>query len=336
MTGEPATGSPDNGDHWRMSREPSSAQPPITDPADPRWLPPKPKRDKSLLIVGIVIAVALVAGIGFTFFGKDGLLRSDDDGAVVIGTTEASQDFWPIFVRKAEERGVTIRTRSFSDYTQLNPATSQGQLDLNLFQHLQYLADYNTQTGSSLTPVGSTYITPLAIYSHRFDDVAAIPSGGTVAVPNDATNQARALLVLQSAGLISLRDGGSTRSTPADVLPASRVKVESIKPEQTVTSLASVDAAVINNNFAQDAGLDPASAIYQDDPNSEAAQPYINVIVAQSGHADDPRFAEIVAAYHDPEVTAAVVNQSRDTAVIVDLPRPELVGILDRIEEQLR
>ncbi|MGC4935928.1 MetQ/NlpA family ABC transporter substrate-binding protein [Gordonia sp. DT30] len=289
-----------------------------------------------MLVAGIVVVLVVVVGLGFTLFGNSGLLRSDDGDSVTIGTTEASQDYWPIFVRKAKDRGVTIKTVNFSDGNQVNPALAQKQVDLNLFQHLQFLADYNVSTGNHLVPVGSTYIVPLAVYSKRHHSIQDIPDGGTVAIPNDATNQARALLVLKAAGLVDLRGGGNIKSTPADVLSGSRVNVVPVAAQQTVASLPSVDAAVINNNFAQDAGLDPASAIYQDDPKSAAAEPYINIIVARPDDADNAAFGKVVEAFHDPEVTAALVKQSKNTAVIVSRPRADLEQILDRLEGQLR
>ena len=309
----------------------------MDDHDDPHWLPPKPKRDRSLLIAGLVVIIALVVGVGVTFFGASGLFASDDDADVVtIGTTEGTQDYWPIFVRKAKEQGITINTVNFSDANQPNPALAQGHVDLNLFQHLQFLADYNVSTHNNLAPVGSTYIVPLAIYSEKHDSLDAIPQGASVAIPNDPTNQARALLVLQAAGLVSLRDGGSIKATPTDVLADSRVNVVPIAAQQTVTSLPSVDAAVINNNFAQDANLDPSSAIYKDDPKSPAAAPYTNVIVARGGDENNARYQKVVKIFHDPEVTAALVAQSKDTAVIVQRPQAELKQILTGLEEQIR
>lgn len=306
------------------------------DPTDQYWLPPKPKRDRSLVVAGGAVALALLIGAVFTFFGSSGLFRDDDGSEVSIATTEATQDYWPIFVRKAKDKGVTIKTVSFADGNQVNPALAQRQVDLNLFQHLQFLADYNTSTNSDLAPVGSTYIVPLAVYSKKVTSIEAIPVGGQVAIPNDATNQARALLVLQSAKLVELRGGGTIKSTPADVLPSSRVRVVPVAAQQTVTSLPSVDAAVINNNFAQDAGLDPKTAIYQDDPNSRAAEPYINIIVSRAADKEKPEFQKVVEAFHDPEVTAALIAQSKGTAVIVTRPADELVTILNRLEDELR
>ncbi len=307
-------------------------------PHDPLWLPPKPKRDRSLVVAGVVVAVALVVGLVFSLFGgSNAILRSGGGDVVTIGTTEGSADFWPILQRLAADEGITIRVVNFADYAQPNPALAQGQTNLNLFQHLQFLASYNVAAGETLTPIGSTVVVPLGLYSQRYTSVADIPDGAQVAIPNDPTNQARALLVLQQAGLVRLRGGGNILSTPADVdTVGTRIAVVPISAQQTVTSLPSVAAAVINNGFALDADLDPSSAIYNDDPNSPAAEPYINAFVSREEDKDNPTYLKIVELYHDPEVTKAVVDASRDTAVIVDKPAADLQRITRDLEDQIR
>lgn len=179
-------------------------------------------------------------------------------------------------------------------------------------------------------------VVPLGIYSDRHDSLEAIPAGGVVAIPNDPTNQSRALLVLQQAGLVTLRGGGSIISTPADVLGTSKVQVEPVSAQQTVASLPSVDAAVINNGFAQDADIDPDTAIFSDDPNSPAAEPYINAFVSRAADRDNETYQRIVEIYHRPEVTEVVRASSRDTAVIVDQPGERLQEITVELEETLR
>ncbi|MCV7193982.1 MetQ/NlpA family ABC transporter substrate-binding protein [Mycolicibacterium brumae] len=317
----------------------SSAQDPAPDdPGDPLWLPPKPRRDRSLVVAGVGIAIALVAGLLFSLFGGANAIlgAGDAEQTVVIGTTEGSQDYWPVLQRLAAEEGITIKVVNFADYSQPNPALAQGQTDLNLFQHLLFLASYNVEAGEDLVPVGSTVVVPLGLYSRKYTAVGDIPDGAEIAIPNDPTNQARALLVLQQAGLIRLVGGGSVTSTPADVDAAgSRVKVVPISAQQTVTSLPSVAAAVINNGFAMDADIDPSSAIYNDDATSPAAQPYINAFAARAEDKDNPLFARIVELYHDPEVIKAVREASRNTSVIVDLPADELQRITVGLQEQL-
>jgi len=148
-------------------------------------------------VVVIVGAVVLIVN----------LTRSSDSAGrvtVKIGTTEASADYWPILIKLAAAQGIDIQTVNFGDYTQANPALSQGQLDLNLFQHLLYLASFNVSTNDTLTPIGSTVVVPLGVYSQKHTSLDQIPQGGQVTIPNDPTNQARALLVLQQAGLIKL------------------------------------------------------------------------------------------------------------------------------------
>ncbi len=306
--------------------------------ADPHWLPPKPKPDRSLIVAGIVVALGLVTGLVFSLFGgANAILGGDKSDEVTIGTTEGGADFWPILQKLAEQNDIKIKVVNFADYAQPNPALAQGQTDLNLFQHLQFLASYNVAANQNLTPIGSTVVVPLGLYSKRYTDVSQIPVGADVAVPNDPTNQARALLVLQQAGLVKLRGGGSTVSTPADVeTQASKVRVVPISAQQTVTSLPSVAAAVINNGFAMDANIDPSSAIYNDDPNSPAAEPYINAFVSRAQDKDNPTYLKIVELYHDPAVLKAVVDASRNTAVIVNKPAAELQRITSDLEAQIR
>jgi len=304
---------------------------------DPHWLPPRPKRDRSLIIAGVIVAVGLVIGLVLSLFGgPNALFTSDKADVVTIGTTEGSADYWPILQKLAAEQGITIKIVNFADYSQPNPALAQGQTDLNLFQHLQFLASYNVAANQTLVPVGATVVVPLGLYSKQYKAVSDIPTGSDVAVPNDPTNQARALLVLQQAGLIKLQGGGSILSTPADVEPGGRVRVVPLSAQQTVTSMASVAAAVINNGFAMDANIDPSSAIYKDDPNSPAARPYINAFVARAQDKDNPIYRKIVEIYHNPEVTKAVVDASKNTAVIVNTPASELQTITDGLQEQIR
>lgn len=253
---------------------------------------------------------------------------------VKIGVTDADQDYWTVFKKLARERSIDLQTVNFSDYTQANPAVAQGQLDLNLFQHLVFLATYNQQSHQTLTPVGSTYVVPLSLYSRKHKSLRAIPAGAKIAIPNDATNQARALLVLQQAGLLKLQGGGNILSTPADVdRGASKVQVAPVDASQTVTSLSSVDGAVINNDFALDGKLNPKSALFADDPKSAASQPYINVIVAREQDKDNPTYAEVVKLYQDPRVAKLVVAESKNTSVLVRKPAAALRKLLAGLEK---
>ncbi|PFG36633.1 D-methionine transport system substrate-binding protein [Flavimobilis soli] len=255
---------------------------------------------------------------------------------VRIGVVGSQDDQWPVFEKKAEEAGIDVEIINFTAYTEPNPALSQGQLDLNQFQHLQYLADYNVASDDNLTPIGSTAIYPLALYSSEYDSVDAIPAGSEIAVPNDPTNLNRALFVLQSAGLVQLKDGGSLASTELDVLPESKVKVTPVDAAQAAISLQSVAGAVINNDFIADAGLKPEDAIAQDDPTSVGARPYINIWVARDEDKNDPTLLKLVEIAHDAEVEEALKAASGGSAVIVKEDGATLAGYLADIQAQIK
>ena len=183
----------------------------------------------ALAAVPLVIALAGCAS-GSSEAGSSG--GSTEDEVVKIGVVGKSDEQWPAFVEAAADEGITVELVDFGSYEQPNPALSAGELDLNQFQHIVYLAQYNDASGEDLTPIGATAIYPLGLYSQKFEDVADIPEGETVAVPDDASNQARALLVLQSAGLIELKSGArscptwqtSTRRSPRSRSRRSRLR----------------------------------------------------------------------------------------------------------------
>ncbi|HWV79526.1 MAG TPA: MetQ/NlpA family ABC transporter substrate-binding protein [Isoptericola sp.] len=282
-----------------------------------------------------VTAIAAASTLALSACGG-GSGNAEGDGTLRIGVVGASDDKWAVFTEKAKEEGLDIELVDLQDYTQANPSLSQGELDANQFQHLQFLAGYNVDADDDLTPIGATAVYPLGLYSEKHASLEEIPAGGEVAVPNDPTNLARALLVLQEAGLIELKDGGSAVSTEADVLPSSKVTVTPVAAEQTPIQLKSVDASIVNNDFLEDAGLDPASALFQDDPDSEAAAPYINVWVARAEDKDDPDLAKLVEISHSDEVVAAEQKASGDTAVIKDNSPEELQEILSGLEDDIR
>ena len=263
-----------------------------------------------------------------------------DEGTVKIGVVGASDPYWATYEEAAEAEGIDVEIIDFAEYTQPNPALTEGELDLNQFQHIVYLARYNVSAGEDLVPVGSTAIYPLGLYSTQYDSVEEIPDGATVAVPNDESNLARGLLVLQSAGLVSLADGGSAFSTLDDVDEAkSRVKVTTLEASLTPTSLPDVAAAIINNDFVEDAGLSAADAIAQDDPSDPKAIPYVNIFAARSGEENNETYLKLVEIYQNTQaVQDGVQKASGNTAEFLKVPvedlRSSLAEVQKDIEEQ--
>ncbi|MFC4945240.1 MetQ/NlpA family ABC transporter substrate-binding protein [Pseudonocardia sp. GCM10023141] len=252
---------------------------------------------------------------------------------VKIGVTDASEDYWTVYQQKAQAKGITVEFVNFTDYNQPNPALSQNQLQLNEFQHLQYLANYNVKNKDTLVPIGATAVYPLPLYSTKHTAVDQIPQGGQVAIPNDPTNQARSLLVLEAAKLITIKGGGTSVSTPNDIdTAASKVTVVPVDAAQTATNLAGVDAAIVNNNYATAAKLGADKVIFKDDPNSASSKPYINAFVARAADKDNPTYVTLAALYQDPEVQAAVRKDLGDGGVFKNNDAADLQASTAQIE----
>lgn len=267
--------------------------------------------------------------------GSDG--ESTSEETVKIGVVGKADPQWPAFIDAAADEGITVEIIDFGSYEQPNPALAEGELDLNQFQHIVYLAQYNDASGQDLTAIGSTAIYPLGLYSQKYDDVDDISAGETVAVPDDASNQARALLVLQSAGLIELTSGGTIFSDLADVdESASKVKVTALEAALIPTSLPDVAAAIINNDFVEDAGLSFEDAIAQDDPSDSNALPYVNIFAARADDADNETYAKLVEIFQtDEDVQAGLLESSGNTAVALQTPVADLVESLKTVQEDV-
>jgi len=273
---------------------------------------------------------------------SDDAASSDGSAAPVVvklGTTDVSQPHWEILKGLAADEGIDLQIVGFSEYTQPNPALKDSEIDLNAFQHILYLADHNNNTGDDLKPIGSTLIVPLPLYSDKHKDVSEFTKGEQVAIPNDATNQARALFVLEGAGLVSFKNDPKV-PTPDDIdTDASTIVVRPVEASQTAGLIGDADIAgvVVNNNFATDAGFDLDGYVYADDPTSAGAQPYINVIAARPEDVDNPTYKKIVELYHDPKVLESVQESSGGTAVIVEgYDTAQLQEILAETEANLK
>jgi len=293
------------------------------------------KRILGATALALPLALVLSACAGANATQPSG--SAADTETVKIGVVGAGDPYWQTYTEAAAAEGIDVELVDFSEYTQPNPALSAGELDLNQFQHVIYLATYNVQSNEDLVPIGATAIYPLGLYSAKYGSVEEIPAGETVAVPNDESNQARGLLVLQSAGLIELKDGGSIFSTVADVLDSSKVKVEALDAAFTATSLPDVAAAIINNDFVTDAGLTFEDAIATDDPSDPNAFPYINIFAAKAEDADNPTYQKLVEIYQNTqEVQDGVFEASGNTAVLLKTPAEDLVTSLREVEEDIR
>ena len=312
-------------------------------PSDPQEPVRVNHTGRNIVIVVIVAALVVLAvffGVRFYKNAHATAEKGSESNPVKIGVIGATDPQWVEFSKKAQNAGIHVKLVDFQDYTSENPALDSGDLDLNEFQHLLYLANYNVTNDKDLQPIGGTAIFPLGVYSSKVTDVKDIAKGQTVAIPNDETNQARAIGVLKAAGLVRLKGDWTAFTTPSDIDTSnSKVKVTALKAEQVANALKDpkVAAGVINNDYVADAGLKLTDSIYQDDAESKEARPYINVFVARKADADNPTYLRLVKIAQSKSVFTKLNAQSNGTAVSAsDFTAKELQTYLAQIEKQVR
>ncbi|WP_062532121.1 MetQ/NlpA family ABC transporter substrate-binding protein [Jeotgalibaca dankookensis] len=262
-------------------------------------------------MIGLTASLALLLAA----CGSEGTSEESTTGSesVSVGVvSEVEVEVWENVKERLADDGVDLTIEQFGDYVQPNLAVQSGDIDLNAFQHVAYLESFNEDNDGDLTPIGFTYVSPLGLYSDRVTDYKDLADGAEIAIPNDVTNGGRALLLLQSLGLITLDEAASTEATVSDISenPKNLVITE-IDAAQTARTLPDVDAAVINTNFATDSGLNPSQdALFLDTDNiSEVNEIYKNVIATRSEDAENETYLKVVQAYQTEE-TAALLEET--------------------------
>ncbi|MFD7089377.1 MetQ/NlpA family ABC transporter substrate-binding protein [Streptomyces sp. NPDC056652] len=206
------------------------------------------------------------------------------------------------FVKKnlADKEGLKLEVKEFTDYVLPNTATQSGEVDANFFQHKPYLDDFNKKKGTDIVPVVNVELEPLGLYSKKVKDLKELKSGQSVALPNDTTNEGRALKLLADNGLITLKDGAGTDANLADIKDAKGLKFKELEAATLPRALNDVDAAVINGNYAIEADLKPAEdALALEKPDGN---PYANFLAVKRGNEKDPRVEKLAKLLNSPEV----------------------------------
>jgi D-methionine transport system substrate-binding protein len=257
-----------------------------------------------------VIAVAASAAFGV------GVAHAD--GKVIKVGTIAGPDaqIWQVVQKVAKREGLNVKVIEFNDYVQPNAALDAGDLDANSFQHQPYLDSQIKQRGYKIVNAGLTYISPLGVYSKKLKSLKDVPQGAKIAVPNDPSNENRALLLLQAQGVIKLKAGAGVNgnnATPLDVADnPKKIKLIELDAAQLPRTLADVDAAAINTNFALAAGLQPTKdAIALEDVHS----PYANLIAVRIKDKDQPWVKKLVAAYQSEDVRQFLKSEFKGSVV---------------------
>ena len=231
--------------------------------------------------------------------------------------SEYEEDVWKVVQDKAKSEGIDLEIVLFNDYVQPNISLADGSIDLNAFQHVAYLNDWNESNKEDLQAIGFSYVAPLKLYSEKIKSLDELKEGDTVAIPSDVTNGGRALLALQQAGVIEVDKSKGVLPTVADIIKNDKnIKFQELDASQLANALPDVAAAAINNNFATDAGLSDDQAIYNDAEDiSSLPIDYKNVIVARADQKENSLYLHIVELYHSQEVTDKLSEVSKGSDV---------------------
>lgn len=215
-----------------------------------------------------------------------------------------------------EQKGYQLEVVEYNDYVLPNTALEGGELDANYFQHQPYLDDFNQENGTHIVGVASIHFEPFGIYAGKSDSLADLKDGAVIAVPNDTTNEARALLLLQEQGLIKLKEGAGLTATVVDIEEnPKKLEIKELEAAQVPKALSDVDVAAINANYAIEAGLKLSDALASEQSTSLAAQTYANIIAVKEGEEDSAKTKALVEAVQSEDVKK-FVEEKYDGAVV--------------------
>ena len=290
------------------------------------------KKLVSLLLSG-ALAVGLLAGCGST--GNSGTANtpaantespaaSTETGSLEgttlkVGATPAPHaEILEVVVPILAEQGITLEIVQYNDYVQPNNAVEDGSLDANYFQHITYMNDFNDQNGTHLVSAAEVHYEPMSLYAGKVSSLDELADGALIGVPNDATNEARALLVLQQEGLITLAEDAGITATINDIVDNPKnLQFSEMEAAQLPLRLADLDMAVINGNYAIDAGLSMDDALATESADGEAAQAYVNVLAVKEGRETDPAIQALAAALCSDEVKTYIEENYNGAVVAV-------------------
>ncbi|MCT4479216.1 MetQ/NlpA family ABC transporter substrate-binding protein [Peribacillus frigoritolerans] len=280
---------------------------------------------KKILLTIIVLALAILSAACGKEEGASG--GSDDVKTVKVGVSSGDTRTWEYIVDIAKEEGLNIELVTFNDYIQPNLALSEGEIDANSFQTVAYFDEFVQDQNLKLEAIGSTVIAPMGLYSKKHKDLKDLPDGATIAVPNEATNFGRALLLLQEAGLITLKEefNGSGSLEIIKENPK-KLKIQPVAAGNTPRLLDDADASAINNNFAVEAGLTLKDSLFHE---SKTAKPYINIIAVKKGNADRPELQKLVELYQSKKVEAFIEKTFKGNTIPAYVSVDELVNYQD-------
>ena len=274
----------------------------------------------------LIIAILVLAACG-----------GNNSKKVTIGVASNDTKAWEKVKELAKKDDIDLEIKHFSDYNVPNKALSDGDIDLNAFQHFAFLDQYKkAHKDTNIEALSTTVLAPLGIYSDKVKNIKDVKKGAQVAIPNDVSNQARALKLLESAGLIKLKKNFGLNGTTKDIESNPKdLKIKAVDAQQTARALSDVDISVINNGVATKAGKDAKKdPIYLEKASSDAVKPYINVVAVNSKDKDNKTYKKIIELYHSKEAHKALKEDTKDGEKPVDLSKKEIKEIENELAKK--
>lgn len=249
---------------------------------------------------------------------------SGKEQIVVMASTGSDADIWRYIATLPETKqaGIKLEVKNFTDYVSMNTAVANKEIDINAFQSYAYLVAFNDSNKDKIAPISTTYLEPMGIYSSKVKKVEDFAQGATIAIPNDGANESRALLLLQSAGLVKLKSGfDSVKGTPADIVENSKKIV--IKPIQMATAVRAkdeVDAIILGNTLAMEGGLNVLKDSIYYEPIDQSTKMNVNILAVAESRKDDPLLKKVGELYHVAAVGKYVQEHFGGTKIDVNKP----------------
>ncbi|HBM1867979.1 TPA: NLPA lipoprotein, partial [Acinetobacter nosocomialis] len=281
---------------------------------------------KKLISLFLSMSVVLLTACGKQESAPQSEQNNDSSKVqkVVIASTGSDADIWRYIATLPETQaaGLKLEVKNFTDYVSMNTAIANKEVDLNAFQSYSYLVAFNNSNPDKIAAVSTTYLEPMGIYSSKYKKVEELPEGAIIAIPNDAANEARALLLLQTAGLIKLKaDFNPAQGSPIDVIENPK-KID-IKPIQMATAMRlkdEVDAVALGNTLAMEGGLNVLKDSIFFEPVDQSTKLNVNVLATAESRKNDPVLQKVGKLYHTPAVKKYVEEHFGGTKVDVDQP----------------
>ncbi len=267
----------------------------------------------------LTLALSLILVLGLAACSNGGNKDIAEDKTINIGATPAPHaEILEVAAPLLEAEGYTLKIQEFDDYILPNTAVEEGQLDANFFQHITYMDNFNKNNDTHLANAAEIHYEPFAIYAGKTAALADLPDGAQVAIPNDDTNGGRALLLLAEQGLITLKEDAGLEPTEADITEnPHNIKIVPTEARLLPTVLQDVDVAVINGNYAIDAGLKVADALATEDPEGTAGTAYVNVVAVKEGNENSKKIQALVKALKSDEVKTFIEDTYQGAVVPV-------------------